>query len=232
MGGALFTQTTLSTHPQSPRGAVSILLSLLRLLHPVNYGFRFGRKKSPKSSSSTRDQDEHVDVKLLQPRPPFPGRASTGAASESDAVDVRRNLGPPPSRSAIFSAYGDPHSANSTRSLPSEYPASVPTTETLVEPSVVTPKRPLFPWSSKSQPNTTKVKSKAKSYTSKSRRYFCCTRRRGPFLIQLEVLPTSQTSVSRTHPTSCSQRIDFTRFRQFFIIFTCPTTPDSRYTLP
>ncbi|KAF9069306.1 hypothetical protein BDP27DRAFT_1363435 [Rhodocollybia butyracea] len=101
----------------------------------------FGRRKVAKSIASSSEVS-------LQPPPPFSNRLSTSIASEADSAEIRRNLGPPPSRSAIFSAYADPHSASSTRSLPTEYPTS---TETLP-----VPKRPLFPWSSKSQPNTTK----------------------------------------------------------------------------
>ncbi|KAJ4470866.1 hypothetical protein J3R30DRAFT_1131926 [Lentinula aciculospora] len=118
----------------------------------------FGRKRAAKSSSSNTGRDEDSDV-TSQPLPPFTGRLSISAASESDAASFRRKLGPPPSRSAIFSAYGDPHSANSTRSLPNDYPAPAPPNETHAS----APKRPLFPWSSKSQPNTTKVKAKSKS---------------------------------------------------------------------
>ncbi|KIK71486.1 hypothetical protein GYMLUDRAFT_52562 [Collybiopsis luxurians FD-317 M1] len=115
----------------------------------------FGRKKAAKSSSSNNsNQDEKLEL-----RPPTLSRLSTGAASEADAAEMRRKLGPPPSRSAIFSAYGDPHSAHSTRSLPNEHS----TNEAPVEPLPNVPKRPLFPWSSKSQPNSTKVKTKKPS---------------------------------------------------------------------
>ncbi|KAF5383974.1 hypothetical protein D9757_006937 [Collybiopsis confluens] len=112
----------------------------------------FGRKRAVKSSSSNNGhQDDDTGL-----RPPFIGRLSTGAASEADAAEYRPKLGPPPSRSAIFAAYGDPNSSNSTRSLPTEYPTSASAIETETPP----PKRPIFPWSSKSQPNTTKVKNK------------------------------------------------------------------------
>ncbi|KAJ3899038.1 hypothetical protein F5879DRAFT_978240 [Lentinula edodes] len=123
----------------------------------------FGRKRAAKSSSSNNGRDEDSDITSSSPHPPFTGRLSTSAASESDAASFRRKLGPPPSRSAIFSAYGDSHSASSTRSLPNEYPVPVPPNETVVESQTSAPKRPLFPWSSKSQPSSTKAKAKSKS---------------------------------------------------------------------
>ncbi|KAJ3853953.1 hypothetical protein EV368DRAFT_63678 [Lentinula lateritia] len=123
----------------------------------------FGRKRAAKSSSSNNGRDEDSDITSASPHPPFTGRLSTSVASESDAASFRRKLGPPPSRSAIFSAYGDSHSASSTRSLPNDYPVPVPPNETLVQSQTSAPKRPLFPWSSKSQPSSTKAKAESKS---------------------------------------------------------------------
>ncbi|KAJ3794227.1 hypothetical protein GGU11DRAFT_845778 [Lentinula aff. detonsa] len=153
---AAFTSPTKSTKSSVyPSVAGSSPASSSRLRLP------FGRKRAAKLSSSNVGRDENSNV-TSPPHPPFTGRLSTSAVSESDASSFRQKLGPPPSRSAIFSAYGDPHGASSTRSLPNEYSAPVQSNETLVDNQALAPKRPLFPWS-KSQPNSTKAKAKSKS---------------------------------------------------------------------
>ena len=71
---------------------------------PSKLRLAFGRKKTP-----------DVDTR------PQPTRTST----DTNSADIRR-LRPPPSRSAIFAAYGDPSGALSTRSLPSESTSDPP----------------------------------------------------------------------------------------------------------
>ena len=66
----------------------------------------FHRKKSNIASEVT-------DNSLLRP-PSQPYLSST--RSEADMDQIR----PPPSKASLFSAYGDPHNALSTRSLPTE----------------------------------------------------------------------------------------------------------------
>jgi len=64
----------------------------------------------------------------------------TRASTDTNSVESRR-LRPPPSRSAIFAAYGDPSGALSTRSLPSESTSNPP-------------RRPsLFAWAKSSSPS-------------------------------------------------------------------------------
>ncbi|KAF9469533.1 hypothetical protein BDZ94DRAFT_1242627 [Collybia nuda] len=120
----------------------------------------FTRKKASAATSSTSiattSRGSHFGS---PPMPSYMARDSMSAASDSEAADMRR-LRPPPSKSAIFAAYGDPHSALSTRSLPNERPPSIEITPI---PPPVPPKKPgFFHWSksSPSSPQTTLRKSK------------------------------------------------------------------------
>ncbi|GLB43641.1 hypothetical protein LshimejAT787_1401530 [Lyophyllum shimeji] len=118
----------------------------------------FSRKKASASASTasvvttfSASQDSHFGT---PPRPSYaPPRNSIGAASDSDADN--RRLRPPPSKSAIFAAYADPHSALSTRSLPSEHsPLTITTSNTSAPiPPPVPPKKGFFHWS-KSSPSS------------------------------------------------------------------------------
>lgn len=83
----------------------------------------FRRKNKPSAAtSSTSVATTSTDGRNFNtpPRPSYLSRASMGAVSEADASDLR--LGPPPSKSAIFGAYGDSNGALSTRSLPADPP--------------------------------------------------------------------------------------------------------------
>ncbi|KAJ3498650.1 hypothetical protein NLJ89_g10193 [Agrocybe chaxingu] len=86
-------------------------------------------------------------------QPIYPTHATPSVLSDTDPPDLRR-LRPPPSRSAIFGAYGDPGSALSTRSLPNE--TSLTTSNTPPSPPSAQPhKRPsLFPWTKSSSSAT------------------------------------------------------------------------------
>ncbi|KAK0479557.1 hypothetical protein IW261DRAFT_146029 [Armillaria novae-zelandiae] len=95
----------------------------------------FGRKKMAAASSSTVD-----NLTDYATRPGYLGRLSSGAMSDAEADP--RHLDPPPNKRSVFAAYGDPHSALSTRSLP-DTPHS----------GSSSPKRPFFNWS-KSQNST------------------------------------------------------------------------------
>ncbi|KAG6883637.1 hypothetical protein C0993_004957 [Termitomyces sp. T159_Od127] len=136
--------------------------------------------------------------------PPRPSYVRTPRSSTSDSdADVRR-LRPPPSKSAIFAAYADPHNALSTRSLPNESSplASAP----------VAPKKPGFFHWSKSVPKTTPPASPPdSSFNLKSFRHV------GPQASSLS--PTGSTfsaPVPRPRGTSTdsSQRISVAAFRE------------------
>jgi serine/arginine repetitive matrix protein 2 len=106
------------------------------------------------------------------PRPSYLTRTSNVSASDSDTTSIldHRRRRPPPSKSAIFAAYADPHVALSTRSLPDDRSSSRrPETPPPPLPLQVPPpnskdrdkdhtkntKKPsFFHWGSKSTPNT------------------------------------------------------------------------------
>ncbi|CAA7265882.1 unnamed protein product [Cyclocybe aegerita] len=116
----------------------------------------FGRKKSNMSgsdSNTTTSPDLSSDGYSSTRQPIYPTHATPGVLSDTDPPDLRR-LRPPPSRSAIFAAYGDPNSALSTRSLPNETSPTTPNT-TPSPPSAQPHKRPsLFPWTKSSSSAT------------------------------------------------------------------------------
>ncbi|TFK70078.1 hypothetical protein BDN72DRAFT_896768 [Pluteus cervinus] len=106
----------------------------------------FGRKKSSPTSSTLTHSTDLTDP----PQPSYLGRASTGTASDGD-VDTRR-LRPPPSKSAIFAAYGDPYNALSTRSLPND--ASLSSIDRALAPPPNPPKKSsFFHWKSSPSPS-------------------------------------------------------------------------------
>ncbi|TFK24258.1 hypothetical protein FA15DRAFT_669698 [Coprinopsis marcescibilis] len=123
----------------------------------------FTRKKSSiKPPEPTYDTEE--DLYGTSPKPSYLGRTTTnGASSDAESTDYRR-LRPPPSKSAIFAAYTDPHSALSTRSLPqdgyhihSEAPLPAIPPPQKQQPT----KRPsLFAWTKSASPKTIAVPSK------------------------------------------------------------------------
>lgn len=86
------------------------------------------------------------------PRPSYVRSPRSSTSTTASDVDVRR-LRPPPSKSAIFAAYADPHSALSTRSLPNE---SSP-----LSSAPVPPKKPgFFHWSKSVPKNTSPTNTK------------------------------------------------------------------------
>lgn len=112
----------------------------------------FSRKKAATAASSTSVvPDDHDAVFDSPPRPGhFSARNNTSPASSTEP-DSRR-LRPPPSKSAIFAAYGDPQSALSTRSLPSQPSHPSLRKEPFVPP--VPAKKSFLHWS-RSSPKTT-----------------------------------------------------------------------------
>lgn len=103
----------------------------------------FGRKKSAVSDTNVDGtQWDNSQNFLTAPRPP----PSTRKSTDMEASELRR-LRPPPSRSAIFAAYGDPNSALSTRSLPNDPSASTNDLQAPQPTIPPLPKRPsLFAW--------------------------------------------------------------------------------------
>lgn len=103
----------------------------------------FGRKK-PAVADAYPPTTPAPPRRSFQTAPrPEQGRTST----EVEGADLRR-LRPPPSRSAIFAAYGDPNSALSTRSLPTDTSNSPPSTfNSLAPPPLPPPKKSsIFAW--------------------------------------------------------------------------------------
>jgi serine/arginine repetitive matrix protein 2 len=140
-----------SLHPNSARGeqASSVYPSLAAPSNKLRLPFT--RKKASAAASSTSiATTSHGSNFGTPPRPSYMGRESTSTASDGEAADFRR-LRPPPSKSAIFAAYGDPHSALSTRSLPTERPAPIQTSP--IPPPVPPKKASFFHWS-KSTPSS------------------------------------------------------------------------------
>lgn len=97
----------------------------------------FGRKKSATAQLNPSSIDPPRKSFQAPPRPQQ-DRSST----DTDGAELRR-LRPPPSRSAIFAAYGDPNSALSTRSLPNDT-SPFALSESL--PPTPPPKKNLFGW--------------------------------------------------------------------------------------
>ena len=109
----------------------------------------FSRKKASSTAASTSTTSLATTNGGLSPPPrPPAGRKSFSAGTDVSQLDSQR-LGPPPSRSAIFAAYADPNSANSTRSLPND---TSPPHSGQSQPAAPK-KHGLFHWS-KSTPNT------------------------------------------------------------------------------
>ncbi|KAF9486438.1 hypothetical protein BDN70DRAFT_869980 [Pholiota conissans] len=101
----------------------------------------FGRKKSAVAETYPSTSPEPTRRSFQITSRPDQARTS----SEIDSTD--RRLRPPPSRSAIFAAYGDPNSALSTRSLPTETTGSPPNFNSLTPPPPVPPKKSsIFAW--------------------------------------------------------------------------------------
>ena len=131
----------------------------------------FSRKKSS-APTTTSSESQSTFGSPSPPRPSYLTRTSTASATDSDTTSIHNNrrLRPPPSKSAIFVAYADPHVALSTRSLPdnrssSRRPETPPPPLPLQVPpplskdrdpqSVKPPKKhSFFNWGSKSTPNT------------------------------------------------------------------------------
>ncbi|TRM66242.1 hypothetical protein BD626DRAFT_628194 [Schizophyllum amplum] len=107
----------------------------------------FSRKKTSSTAASTSTTSLATTAGGLSP----PSRPGAGRKSFSTASDVNQDrLGPPPSRSAIFATYADPHNAHSTRSLPNDPAPSRQDAQSRPPPPK---KQGLFHWH-KSSPNT------------------------------------------------------------------------------
>ncbi|RDB19309.1 hypothetical protein Hypma_013440 [Hypsizygus marmoreus] len=156
------TRSTL--HPDSARGGQpsSVYPSQATSSHTSSHKLRlpFSRKKVSASASTTSVATTSYGSNFgTPPRPAYmDSRSSTSASSDTD-IDMRR-LRPPPSKSAIFAAYGDPHSALSTHSLPTE--ASKRNEPAPIAPPVPPKKPSFFHWSrsTPSSPQTTLQKPK------------------------------------------------------------------------
>jgi hypothetical protein len=109
----------------------------------------------------TRKESALASVPVVAPdksttpaRPSFASNSTLASeadrSSESRSRTPRSQLRPPPSKSAIFAAYGDPHSAFSTRSLPARYPTPQTPTEPPLPNSPLPPlpsaKKSFFAW--------------------------------------------------------------------------------------
>ena len=124
----------------------------------------FGRKKSATVAQALNVAsvpDISSKAYTTPPRSAQQNRATTdGGGAETDPTDFRR-LRPPPSRSAIFAAYGEPNGALSTRSLPTDGFTGSESSLPIQTPSPPMPKRPsLFAWNKQtSSPSTSSPKS-------------------------------------------------------------------------
>lgn len=109
----------------------------------------FGRKKSLAAEAAPSTPEPPRKSFQMAPRP-----KNDRTSTDTDATDMRR-LRPPPSRSAIFAAYGDPNSALSTRSLPNDasHPPTTPFALSPTQPGPPPPpKKSFFGWG-KNHPN-------------------------------------------------------------------------------
>lgn len=147
--------------PSSPNGKSSVQSHVVRspsreynrLAPPASKLRLFGRKKAPPTSStSIASTAESPEDNYFAPQPPYLARVSVGSASDSD-LDPRR-LKPPPAKSAIFAAYGDPQNALSTRSLPNES-NHTPPPQGSAPPPIPSKKPAFFQW--KSSPSSLKT---------------------------------------------------------------------------
>ncbi|KAJ7572007.1 hypothetical protein C8J56DRAFT_85567 [Mycena floridula] len=136
--------TADKTVPSSPNGRQALQVQVPDYSQPApsrKLRIPFRRKKSFNAGSPSSIRTTNTVNFLSAPRPTHVPRNSTGAVSEVDISEFRR-LEPPPPKSAVFSAYGDPRSALSTRSLPSDRRGSDPNSP---PPPLPTPsKRPSF----------------------------------------------------------------------------------------
>ncbi|KAI0045679.1 hypothetical protein FA95DRAFT_1607529 [Auriscalpium vulgare] len=96
----------------------------------------FRRRKQSLFSASASKVD--LNDSTLPPLPPAkPAFLSSSSRNSSDS----NSLHPPPSRSAIFAAYADSHSASSTRSLPQEQSSPLVPSRTFETMSIPDPHR-------------------------------------------------------------------------------------------
>ncbi|KAI0066641.1 hypothetical protein BV25DRAFT_1412763 [Artomyces pyxidatus] len=79
----------------------------------------FRRRKQSTAPNRFSPSSSKVDLTDTSP-PPLPPPKPSYLASRSSSDQSFESLRPPPSRSAIFSSYAEPHSALSTRSLPQD----------------------------------------------------------------------------------------------------------------
>ncbi|KAF4604607.1 hypothetical protein EYR40_003381 [Pleurotus pulmonarius] len=140
--------------PSSPNGKHALPRSVYPSAAASSSKLRlpFSRKKTASNASLAVSQYEES---MSPPRPSYASRTSTAASSDTETSTIeRRHLRPPPSRSAIFAAYGgDPRAAQqSTRSLPDERRTKPQPPSPPLPP--VPQKRSLFGWY-KSQPKST-----------------------------------------------------------------------------
>ena len=100
-------------------------------LSPVNSNVVYPLASNVASTSTTklkmpfRRKQQSASARLITvpSHPPAPPPKGPHKSSVESSVSDPPSLLPPPSRSAIFGSYADPHSASSTRSLPQGVPA-------------------------------------------------------------------------------------------------------------
>ncbi|KDQ31453.1 hypothetical protein PLEOSDRAFT_175853 [Pleurotus ostreatus PC15] len=212
--------TTDKSLPSSPNGKHALPRSVYPSAAASSSKLRlpFSRKKTASNASLAVSQYEES---MSPPRPSYASRTSTAASSDTETSTIeRRHLRPPPSRSAIFAAYGgDPRAAQqSTRSLPDERRAKPQPPSPPLPP--VPQKRSLFGWY-KSQPKSTNASPTAtsadESFNLKSFRH---VRPGSPTHSNISTASISNLPPPRPRPrgtstaSDSSQRISVAAFRE------------------
>ncbi|KAG9222186.1 hypothetical protein CCMSSC00406_0009001 [Pleurotus cornucopiae] len=212
--------TTDKSLPSSPNGKHALPRSVYPSAAASSSKLRlpFSRKKTASNASLAVSQYEES---MSPPRPSYASRTSTAASSDTETSTIeRRHLRPPPSRSAIFAAYGgDPRAAQqSTRSLPDERRTKPQPPSPPLPP--VPQKRSLFGWY-KSQPKSTNATPTAtsaeESFNLKSFRH---VRPGSPTHSNISTASISNLPPPRPRPrgtstaSDSSQRISVAAFRE------------------
>ncbi|KAF9488209.1 hypothetical protein BDN71DRAFT_1594076 [Pleurotus eryngii] len=212
--------TTNKSLPSSPNGKHALPGNVYPSAAASSSKLRlpFSRKKTASNASLAVSQYEES---MSPPRPSYASRTSTAASSDTETSTIeRRHLRPPPSRSAIFAAYGgDPRGAQqSTRSLPDERRAKPQPSSPPLPP--VPQKRSLFGWY-KSQPKSTNASPTAipteESFNLKSFRH---VRPGSPTYSNISTASISNLPPPRPRPrgtstaSDSSQRISVAAFRE------------------
>ncbi|KAG6906381.1 hypothetical protein DXG01_014196 [Tephrocybe rancida] len=160
------------------------------------------------------------------PRPAYLASSTPRSSISSVDGDSPRRLRPPPSKSAIFAAYNDPHL--STRSLPNESPSLMINTNTAKDVPPVPPKKPGFFHWSKSAPKPS-LSLPSPTDTSFNLKAFRHVGPPSPNPVSSPTSPTSRSPASNLSPTlgvavprprgtsvasDSSQRISVAAFRE------------------